>query len=335
MHRSRHISLFLPLFLSRINIWNDAASKLFRYASWITVNSQREEAEDGSDLISLCSIRKERSSRVSLWIPCLPYFRFVYRHSHFLCYILASRYFNSWLRLSISLSFFLSSPLSHLSHRSCCLNLEWIFFSLHACRGSEDLLLVVTILLFYSLFSFFFIIPFVSIFLLLSFRFEIDTTHDAVWIERESRSFYFFFFLFINLFFFDLTFIRTRYEKCFIHAVATLKIYDHHQADTQSDINLIIWLWLMIRNCLIRIGLDGFQYIYVCFASTTIDRFFSRISVYKKEKDLSNLWKSVENSFFFFLFLYTNFFCFLAIFVFFDQNVIDRSNFSILFARDH
>lgn len=218
MHRSRHISLFLPLFLSRINIWNDAASKLFRYASWITVNSQREEAEDGSDLISLCSIRKERSSRVSLWIPCLPYFRFVYRHSHFLCYILASRYFNSWLRLSISLSFFLSSPLSHLSHRSCCLNLEWMnFFSLHACRGSEDLLLVVTILLFYSLFSFFFYHP-------LRFYFSssivsIRDRYDAWCSVNRTRITFFFFFLFINLFFFDLTFIRTRYEKCFIHAV--------------------------------------------------------------------------------------------------------------------
>lgn len=73
----------------------------------------------------------------------------------------------------------------------------------------RKILLVVTILLFYSFFSFFFfIIPFVSIFLLLSFRFEIDTasTH-AVWIESCS----FYFFLFINLFFFfDLTFIRTR-----------------------------------------------------------------------------------------------------------------------------
>lgn len=196
MHRSRHISLFLPLFLSRINIWNDAASKLFRYASWITVNSQREEAEDGSDLISLCSIRKERSSRVSLWIPCLPYFRFVYRHSHFLCYILASRYFNSWLRLSISLSFFLSSPLSHLSHRSCCLNLEWMnFFSLHACRGSEDLLLVVTILLFYSLFSFFLSSPSFLFF----FFYRFDSRSIRCMMQCESNANHV---LFIFIFFF-------------------------------------------------------------------------------------------------------------------------------------
>lgn len=137
----------------------------------------------------------------------------------------------------------------------------------------------------------------------------------------------------------------------FIHAVisrTTLKIYDldHHQA----DINLIIWLWLMIRNCLIRIPSNTkirlivreFTYdvdfrgnpIYM-FCVNNNDRLFSRNRILGKFVSSVSFLRNRHN------FSFTRISFFLAILVFLDQivitvkTVIDRSKFFILFVRDH
>lgn len=156
MHRSRQISLSLspPPSISRGLISGIIGGCCIEIISirWIIVNSRRREGR-GRIWFNI-ALLGERFSRATIFkglllplnSPCLPYFRFVYRHSHFLCYILASRYSNPWLRLSISFSLVSLCLICPIARARWIWN-EFFFF-LYT-RRSKDLFVV------YSSLSFF------------------------------------------------------------------------------------------------------------------------------------------------------------------------------------